>query len=98
MHTENDSTYTIIIILKQVSYVKKRAKYECVFMLEDKHKVSIRLTEAISLIFSGKVITHHQSYNLPHTMKDELFINFASYGTKRLFTHIKNTFIHKYTN
>ena len=98
MHTEINSTYTMISIQKQANYVKKKAKYEFVFILTNKHNVSIRLTERILVIFSGKLLTHRQSSNLPYTMKDKLFINFASYGTQRFLTHIKNTFVRKHKN
>ena len=67
-------------------------------MLKDKHNVSIRLADGGLLIFSGKLLTHHQSSNLLHTINDELFINFLSDGTQRLFTHIKNIFVRKNTN
>ena len=90
-HTENDSTYTVIAIPKQEEFSKRKHEYSFIFKLKEKHNISIRLTEGTSFLYSGKLLTHRQSCNLPIQMKDEVFINFASYGTQRLFSHIKKT-------
>jgi len=90
-HTENDSTYTVIAIPKQEEFSKRKHEYSFIFKFKEKHNISIRLTEGTSFLYSGKLLTHRQSCNLPIQMKDEVFINFASYGTQRLFSHIKKT-------
>ena len=65
-------------------------------MLKDKYNVSISLTDGISSLFSSELLIHRQSSN-PHTIKNELLINFALDGTQRLFTHIKHIFVRKHT-
>ena len=92
-HTENDSTYTVISIPKQEVNSQRKHEYSFLFKIKDKNNISIRLTEGISFVFSGKLLTHRQSCNFPVDMKGETFINFSSYGTKRLFSHIKKPFM-----
>ena len=97
-HTENDSTYTVITIPKQEANEKAEADYAFFFKVQDKHNVSIKLSEGLTFVFSGKLLTHRQSCNKESSIENELFINFASYGTQRLFTHIKNTFMRQKLN
>ena len=92
-HTENGSTYTFISIPKQEVNCQRKHEYSFLFSIKDKINISITLTEGISFIFSGKLLTHRQSCNFPVDMKGETFINFSSYGTKRLFSHIKKSFM-----
>jgi len=91
-HTENDSTYTVISIPKQEANSERKDEYSFLFKVKDKNNISLRLTEGVSFVFSGKLLTHRQSCNFPVNMKGETFINFSSYGTKRLFSHIKKSF------
>ena len=67
-------------------------EYAFLFKVKDKNNISLRLAEGVSFVFSGKLLTHRQSCNFPVNMKGETFINFSSYGTNRLFSHIKKSF------
>ena len=68
------------------------------FKVQDKQNVSVILIEDISFVFSGKLLTHPQPCNHRSSTKDELFINFASYGTQHLFNHVKKTVMRKHNN
>ena len=80
-HTEDDSTYTVIKTPKQ-EHEHKLNKYHFVLNLSNNHNVAIRLISRTRFIFSGKLLTHRQSYNVEYDPKKELFINFGSYGTQ----------------
>ena len=47
----------------------------------------------MAILFSGKMLTHRQSCNTFETRYDQLFLNFASYGNKKLYNHIRQSFI-----
>ena len=55
--------------------------------------MSLPLIAGTALLFSGKLLTHRQTCNVHEATNDELFINFASYGCKRLYSHIRQSFI-----
>ena len=50
-HTENDSTYTVIIIPKQEELSKGKHEYSFLFNIKEKHNISIRLTAGTSFVF-----------------------------------------------
>ena len=97
-HIENDSTYNVISIPKQVGHVENKTEYTFCFNAQDKHNVSVRLTEDISCVFSEILLTHLQSYNHGSSTRDELFIIFASCGSQHLFPHIKKIVTRKHNN
>ena len=91
-HTENDVTYTII----SVPYQTERnhdIQYHFLFKLQGKYTLSIPLNEGTTVLFSGKMLTHRQSSNVFDTTYDDLFFNFASYGNKKMYNHIRQSFI-----
>ena len=92
LHTEDDVTYsTISVPLQKIKSAER--KYHFIFQLNRKCIVSLPLIEGTTLLFSGKLLTHRQSCNVFEAMDDELFFNFASYGNKKLFNHIRKSFI-----
>ena len=91
-YVENNSTYTVIKIPKQEQPLKV-SEYSFIYMLILKENVAIKLTEGLTFCFSGKLLTHRQSRNIPLSTNDELFTDFSSYGTQRLFTHIKKSHV-----
>ena len=87
LHTEDDFTYTVISVPEQ-----EQAEDEPVFIFElmDKYTLGVQMETGLSFIFSGKYLTHRQV--IPDcNSKDGNFINIASYGSKRLYNHIKST-------
>ena len=99
-HTENDCTYTLITVPKQEYKlsIKNKRQYSFVYKLKIKENVSIRLTPGLTFLFSGKMLTHRQTCNMLCLPKVEPFINFASYGSQKLFNHIRCSFLRNNTN
>ena len=93
-HTEDDSTYTGIKIPNQ-EHEQKLSKYHFVLNFSNKHNVAIQLIAGTTFLFSGKLSTHRQSCNVEYDPKKELFINFGFYGTNKLFTYLKDSFMRK---
>ena len=93
-NTEDDSTCRVIKIPNQ-EHSQNLSKYRFVFNLSNEHNVAIQLIAETIFIFSGKLLTHRQPFNVECDPKKELFINFGSYGTKKLFTHLKSSFMRK---
>jgi len=92
MHTEDDVTYsTISVPLQEVQSTER--KYHFMFQLNHKNIMSLPLIEGTTLLFLGKLLTHRQSCNAFESTDDELFFNFASYGNKKLYNHIRKSFI-----
>ena len=94
MHTENDATYTVINVPKQDESMKKNKarQYTFLFKLRNNKNVCFKLRSGITFVYSGKLLTHHQTCNLPCLPKEEIFFNFGSYGTERLYRHIRTSF------
>ena len=92
MHTEDDVTCTTISIPLQKYHSADRQFH---FMYQSGHKciVSLPLIAGTTVLFSGKLLTHRQTCNVHEATDDELFIIFASYGHKRLYSHIRQSFI-----
>ena len=83
----------MISIPKQDEISKGKQEYSFLFDIKENHNISIRLNAGTSFVFPGKLLTHRQSCNLTTQMKEETFINFVSYGTQRLVTYIKQSFM-----
>ena len=96
-HTEEDCTYTVIKVPKHEKQQKKNCdkKYNFIFQLDRKHNIGLPMTDGVAFLFSGSVLTHRQSSTTLPQCKDGLFFNIASYGNKKLFTHIKKSFERK---
>ena len=93
-HTEKDCTYTLISIPSQESNCedKNANRYDFIFKINDRKHLSIKLTPGTSFIFSGLYLTHRQNMSIGKLIDPECnFFNIASYGNKRLFTHIRKT-------
>ena len=89
-HNESDCTYTIITIPKQRK--NQSVSFDFLFMLSDKQYINIPLTEGVSFIFSGMFLTHRQNkYTIDDSIRGDFF-NIASYGNKRLFSHLRKSF------
>ena len=62
-----------------------------IFALNDNKNYTISLGQSCSFLFSGKFLTHWQQITT-NLNKCEYFYNIASYGNKKLFSHIKQSF------
>ena len=91
-HTEHDVTYTTINVPSQEKKSTER-KYHFIFKIQNKLNISLPLIEGTTILFSGKLLTHRQTCNVFECTDDELFFNFTSYGNKRLYNHIRQSFI-----
>ena len=91
-HTEDDVTYTIITVPNQMER-NLDIKYHFLFKLQGKYTLSVPLNEGTTVLFSGKMLTHRQSSNVFETTYDDTFFNFASYGNKKMYNHIRQSFI-----
>ena len=90
-HTENDYTYTLIHVPKQVKNYRQCHHFFS-FKLSTDINVSFPLNKGTSVMFSGLYLTHRQLSNTIDTDKKDAFVNFASYGNARLYRHIRNSF------
>lgn len=90
-HTENDCTYIVINVPKQDHLMKADSKvdYHFIFKLREKENIGIKLIRGTSFIFTGKCLTHRQNCSKLISNNDGLFFNFASYGSHKLYSHIK---------
>ena len=70
---------------------KMDREYTFLFKLQIKN-ITIKMRIVITCVFSGKLLTHHQTCNCLCTIKEGLFSNFGSYGTSCLFSHIRTSF------
>ena len=92
LHTEDDVTYTVIDVPLQMKR-KENIKYHFLFQFSKKFNISVPMITGTTIIFSGKLLTHRQSCNVFNTTDDDLFFNFGSYGNKKLYNHIKQSFL-----
>jgi hypothetical protein len=93
-HVEKDCTYTLITIPMQLNMAKEdfSRKYQFYFKLSNSQHIHIPLKSGISFFFSGTYLTHRQNKDeYEHTTAND-YINIASYGNKRLFSHIRQSF------
>jgi len=97
LHTENDATYTVINVPDQQDNVKKNKarQYTFLFKLCNKKNICFKLRSGVTFVYSGKLLTHHQTCNLPCSPTEDMFFNFGSYGTERLYRHIRTSFDRK---
>ena len=91
-HTEQDCTYTLISIPKQEMINDTNNRYDFIFKINAIQHISIKLIPGVSFIFSGTYLTHRQNMSSGKSNGEPTnFFNIASYGNKRLFTHIRKT-------
>jgi hypothetical protein len=91
-HTEQDCTYTVISVPNQTMNpnIESRNRYDFIFQINPRQHISIKLSPGISFMFSGMYITHRQNMSDNKSSTDpQTFYNVASYGNKRLFSHIR---------
>ena len=90
LHTERDCTYTLITVPKQE--ISSAIKPCFLLYLNNNKTFKLSLQEDIVFMFSGAFLTHRQDYNDNDKTDRCLFFNMASYGNKRLFSHIRKSF------
>ena len=91
LHCENDCTFTLIVVPEQDNDKEQSAEYNFIFDLMKGFTVGIKMDPSVCILFSGKYLLHRQSCNTNTTLKDNMFINLASYGNERLYNHLKHT-------
>ena len=91
MHSEDDCSYTVITVPKQILFDKK-TKYEFHFQFNAEESIYLDMNNPISFMFSGKCLLHQQMCNNTHENAHSSFINFATYTNKKLFNHVKKSF------
>ena len=92
LHTENDCTYTVISVPVQDEKESIQPEYTFLFKLKEKSgSVGIKMDPGVTFLFSGKYLTHRQFRNVNVSSNNATFFNVASYGNKRLFSHLKST-------
>ena len=89
-HTEEDCSYTLITVPQQ-NVVNDR--YDFIFQLKGNKHINLHMLPGTSFIFSGMYLTHRQNRLIDTNSNEdnEHFFNIASYGNKRLFSHIRST-------
>ena len=88
-HTEQDCTYTLISIPNQAL---NEDRYDFIFKINPQKHICIQMIPGLSFIFSGMYLTHRQNISQSNMNKSSTnFFNVASYGNKRLFTHIRTS-------
>ena len=94
-HSEQDCTYTFIMVPKQDMNMNNGNKYQRVFLINinDENTFAFPMTHNLSFVFSGKFITHRQHCDAKCYNDSSLFYNIVCYGNKRLYSHLKNSFL-----
>ena len=98
LHSEDDCTYTIIKVPKQnrnMNSGNSNKDHQRMFLLSinDGMLLSIPLCHNLSFIFCGKYLTHRQHQSHSVYEDNSLFYNISSYGNKRLYSHLKKSFL-----
>ena len=98
-HAEEYCTYTFITVPKKSKHHNgnKVREYNFMFKLNDEDNVSIKLRYVITFLFTGRLLTHRQTCNILYGYNNDLFFNFASYGSKILFSYIRQSFLRNET-
>ena len=94
-HLEQDCTYTFITVPKQDMDMNNGNNYQRVFLINinDENTFAFPMTHNLSFVFSGKFITHRQHCDAKCYNDSSIFYNIVCYGNKRLYSHLKNTFL-----
>ena len=90
LHTEMDSSYTLICVPKQLDENYKRLETNFLFQINDEKTIRIPMNERMVFMYSGYMLSHHQV--LEKNQSDTTFINLATYGNKRLFHNMMSSF------
>ena len=54
--------------------------------------LGLQMDHGLSFLFSGQYLFHRQMILDVKQPKDSSFFNFASYGSERLYNHLKSTY------
>ena len=78
----------------------KQNKYKFLFKINNTNLLSINMPHNTSVIFSRVMLIHRQARDIDMDMNDidDMFFNVASYGNKRIFSHIKQSFLRSKNN
>ena len=79
------------LVLTKIFPKNSDTKYNFIFQLDSKHNIGLPMIDGVVFLFSGSVLTNRQSSTTLSQYKDSFFFKIASYGNKRLFTHIKKS-------
>ena len=90
MYNEEGCTYTLIHVLKQENEDKCNA-YKFKFAINSKHNITIPLVDYTTIMFSGLMLTHRQTFEPDESHEKATFVNFGSYGNRKLFNHIRRS-------
>ena len=91
LHTENDCTYTVVTVPKQVKYPTGNPEYNFLFDLKKGQTIGIRMEHGVTFMYTGRYLMHRQCLNENAESDNGTFINFASYGNERLYNHLKSS-------
>ena len=99
-HTEDDATYTLCKIPDQPTTKNSTMTYKRIFLLKlnDDITLSIPLVLNLCYVFTGSLLTHRQHCDKSCYHDNSAFFNIISYGNKRLFSHIKTSFLRNKNN
>ena len=94
-HSEDDCTYTLAKIPQQSKDMNKGSTHLRLFMVSVNSNTTlcIPLSNNLSFLFSGNFITHRQHQDMTCYNDKSLFYNIISYGNKRLYSHLKKSFM-----
>ena len=91
LHTEDDCTYIVISTPLQDNSSISRPEYNFIFELRKGETIGIKLDPGVTFVFSGRYLMHRQMLNKNFKGQSNIFFNFASYGNKRLYNHLKSS-------
>lgn len=97
LHTEKDSTYTLITVPRQKFTMKRNIEHRPMFIFNfgPQNQVIFPLNQKICLIYNGRFVTHRQAYTQECEDSEDRFINISSYGNEKLFNHLRKTYSRK---
>ena len=94
VHTECDSSYTVICVPNQIMNKNKNGSTNSgsfEFIINSKSTIVIPMTIGTIFTYSGFLLTHRQQIRNKSTI-DKPFVNIVSYSSKRLFENMMESF------
>ena len=94
-HSEDDCTYTLVKVPNQSKSMNLGNNHQRMFLLRinDKITYAFPLTHNLSFVYSGNFVTHRQHCDSSAYTDGSLFYNIVCYGNKRLYSHVKQSFL-----
>ena len=94
-HSEDDCTYTVVKVPKQNKEMNGKYVSSRVFMLQinESTTFTLPLEQNLTFLYSGNFITHRQECDNKSYHDGSLFFNITSYGNKRIFSHLRKSFL-----